>query len=309
LEHFCQVQYDKDPFYVGKILLTESKWQKYKAHALGSPEIIQGIKIVFVRVDKLIAGCKRFQCCQQAKVLSTEADQVLKQAHEIRHDRNFQHLPHFGKVGKGIKDDNNFLGRLLNAWESIISTTLVSITLKFLTLNDTNQSINQETLQEKINSYPQNMDKRNTTLKILEDTKKYNFAVHYEMQLFLHFDASDEAKYCFPYFGCSKLSCWMCNEILESYSRYRTKRSHGRIVGLWAFDSTDPSSGIIFAPKRLQDKLTNKLVEEVVRAGVFAKEKSLKSSMFSKRKNHTSTQAEAYTNINRLVDEADKLTK
>ena len=37
----------------------------------------------------------------------------------------------------------------------------------------------------------------------------------------------------FPYFGCSKLSCFMCHRLIQSYGRFTTRGYHGRLFKPW----------------------------------------------------------------------------
>ena len=43
----------------------------------------------------------------------------------------------------------------------------------------------------------------------------------------------------FPYFGCSKLSCFMCNRFIQSYGRFTTRGCHGRLFKPWTVPSVD----------------------------------------------------------------------
>jgi hypothetical protein len=43
----------------------------------------------------------------------------------------------------------------------------------------------------------------------------------------------------FPYFGCSKLSCFMCNRFIQSYVRFTTRGCHGRLFKPWTVPNVD----------------------------------------------------------------------
>jgi OTT_1508-like deaminase len=337
-------------YYVNSILQEEPNWDGYKKKVLevlkalekegnhrskgepsknppsdqseSIPNIRKGIINIFVQIDKLIIGCQKY--CQN-KGRSTEADQVLQLAHGIRSDKTFKILPRFGNMGDGMKDGINYLGRLEAAWRTISDYAARHQHYRFSfhypeapDLSRYRSIVNPNTLSAKINSYPSIMVKRGTALTTLQNTEVLNLAVHCEMQLLLHLDASKDAENCFPYFGCSKLSCWMCHEILKSHSKYRMKRSHGQIVGLWAFDSTNPSAEIIYALKDLQDKLMKKILKEAVRVGLAEKSesmRSLKSLKSSKPKQnlqgieHIHKRAEPYKNVKRMLDESARIVK
>jgi OTT_1508-like deaminase len=189
-------------------------------------------------------------------------------------------------MGTGIEEyfcdlarDINFLGRLVAAWETFRDYAARHSNYEFIFHPIEPPKINPpnaETLFGKINSYRENMPGKRGTLKRLSKGGPLDFAVHCEMQLLLYFDASSQSKASFPYFGCSKYSCWMCNEILVSHSKYRTKGTHGRRVGLWAFDSEKHSPETISALESLQNKIMNSWQEEKLRADISDKVESLK---------------------------------
>ncbi len=102
----------------------------------------------------------------------------------------------------------------------------------------------------------------------------------------------------------------MCNEILEPYSQYRTRGTHGRRVGLWALDSTAQSSPkILFALKILQDKMTTNLLEEALRMDLAEKLERLKKDQPLQDLTNTNERANALTNAKRLLDQAAKISK
>lgn len=58
--------------------------------------------------------------------------------------------------------------------------------------------------------------------------------VHAEVQLLIFLDANGSFKSgLFPYFGCSKLSCFMCDRFIRSYRRIATRGCHGRLSKPW----------------------------------------------------------------------------
>ncbi|KAL7944129.1 hypothetical protein V8C42DRAFT_358803 [Trichoderma barbatum] len=65
---------------------------------------------------------------------------------------------------------------------------------------------------------------------------------HAEVQLLLQFECFIPANAeIFPYFGCSKKSCWLCHQLLSTYkpmkygktSFYQTRGCHGQVYPLW----------------------------------------------------------------------------
>ena len=64
--------------------------------------------------------------------------------------------------------------------------------------------------------------------------------IHAEVQMLMSLN-SDESTTSglFPYFGCSKLSCLMCNRFIQSYGRFRTRGCHGRLFKPWRVPRVD----------------------------------------------------------------------
>jgi OTT_1508-like deaminase len=267
-------------FYIAGILQKERQWYPYKNNLLETVRVrnkgkVEIIERVISQIGELFRQCRYYTQASRSSQ-STIKVEVLQLADQIRSDQNFNKLSfYFKEMQRDVEQyfsklalDINFLGRLPAAWRIFREYASRHAGYKFIPQfiePPKFKKISTETLLERIKSYPQNMSKKEDALKRLKQGDPAEFAVHCEMQLLLHFDASPNDEVQFRYFGCSKLSCWMCNEMLEAYSGYRTKRTHGRRVGLWAFDSTNQSPRIIFALKRLQDKLTNTLIEEALR--------------------------------------------
>jgi OTT_1508-like deaminase len=50
----------------------------------------------------------------------------------------------------------------------------------------------------------------------------------------LHFSKNGQSfNQLFPYFGCSKYSCFMCSRFLRAHGKISTRGSHGRIFKPW----------------------------------------------------------------------------
>ncbi|KAE8382272.1 hypothetical protein BDV26DRAFT_15470 [Aspergillus bertholletiae] len=65
--------------------------------------------------------------------------------------------------------------------------------------------------------------------------QKQKLNVHAEMQMILHLSKTEEMfDRLFPYFGCSKYSCFMCWHFLQAYSKIRTRGCHGRLFKPWS---------------------------------------------------------------------------
>lgn len=64
--------------------------------------------------------------------------------------------------------------------------------------------------------------------------------VHAEVQMLMSLNTNESsASGVFPYFGCSKLSCFMCNRLIQSCGRFTTRGCHGRLFKLWTVPSVD----------------------------------------------------------------------
>ena len=64
--------------------------------------------------------------------------------------------------------------------------------------------------------------------------------VHAEIQMLMFLNTNESSTSgLFPYFGCSKLSCFMCNRFIQSYGRFTTRGCHGRLLKPWTVPSVD----------------------------------------------------------------------
>ena len=64
--------------------------------------------------------------------------------------------------------------------------------------------------------------------------------VHAEVQMLMSLNTNgSSASGLFPYFGCSKLSCFMCNRFIQSLGRFTTRGCHGHLFKPWTVPSVD----------------------------------------------------------------------
>ena len=64
--------------------------------------------------------------------------------------------------------------------------------------------------------------------------------VHAEVQMLMFLNTNGSfASSVFPYFGCSKLSCFMCHRFIQSYGRFTTRGCHGRLFKPWTVPTVD----------------------------------------------------------------------
>ena len=82
-----------------------------------------------------------------------------------------------------------------------------------------------------------------TTAKVEREfakQQKQKLNVHAEVQMLVSLNTNESSTSgLFPYFGCSKLSCLMCNRFIQSYGRFTTRGCHGRLFKPWTVPSVD----------------------------------------------------------------------
>jgi OTT_1508-like deaminase len=311
-------------FYVAGIREKQDQWDENKKKALttltsnNEPDLDK-IRAVFEQIGELIRRCESFSQAPDCRTEFIRAAEILPFAHDIWSNNVFECFPsYFGEM-KEIQDyfskvakDINFLGRLVAARETFKSYAAryrqYHFTFHEIKPPKEFKSISRETIMEKITSYHKDMPKKEYALNRLRKnrTTPLDFAIHCEMQLLLHFDDFPQGKV-FPYFGGSKLSCWMCNEMLDSDSRFSVKGTHGRRVGLWAFDSPNPSPRMLFALKGLQDKLSNKLLEERLRINLDIDLKDIAERLRGMQVSQgTNQRVDALNNAKKWLERAEK---
>ncbi|KAF2709074.1 hypothetical protein K504DRAFT_380044 [Pleomassaria siparia CBS 279.74] len=70
--------------------------------------------------------------------------------------------------------------------------------------------------------------------------QKQKPSIHAEVQMLMFLNTDESATSgLFPYFGCSKLSCFMCNRFIQSYGRFATRGCHGRLFKPWTVPAVD----------------------------------------------------------------------
>ena len=80
-----------------------------------------------------------------------------------------------------------------------------------------------------------------TAAKIQRDfaeRQKQRPNIHAEVQMLMFLNANEpHISNAFPYFGCSKLGCFLCHRLIESYGRFTTRGCHGRLFKPWTVPS------------------------------------------------------------------------
>lgn len=70
--------------------------------------------------------------------------------------------------------------------------------------------------------------------------QKQKPSIHAEVQLLMFMNADElSASGSFPYLGCSKLSCFLCDRFVRSLGRFTTRGCHGRLFKSWTVPSVD----------------------------------------------------------------------
>lgn len=145
----------------------------------------------------------------------------------------------------------SFLGRLRSAYEAFKEAAIVFqksfakltvVCLQAPTARLLSKSLVEKRIRELASEHAIPQPKKDEFQKTLGKAIEILAPCHAEIQLLLHFECSlplDTDP--FPYFGCSKKSCWLCHELLSRYKDkrtdtrgfYQTRRSHGRVYPLW----------------------------------------------------------------------------
>ena len=93
--------------------------------------------------------------------------------------------------------------------------------------------------------------------------------VHAEVQMLMFLNTNESSTSgLFPYFGCSKLSCFMCNHFIQSYGQFTTRGCHGRLFKPWTVPIIDrllPSQAARIAKALI---LVQKEVKKILKASV-----------------------------------------
>ena len=96
--------------------------------------------------------------------------------------------------------------------------------------------------------------------------QKQNLNTHAEVQMLMYLHTNDSSTSgLFPYFGCSKLSCFMCDRFIKYYGRFTTRGCHGRLFKPWTVPSVDQllpghsdrtAKALVLVQKEVKKKLT-----------------------------------------------------
>ena len=89
--------------------------------------------------------------------------------------------------------------------------------------------------------------------------------VHAEVQMLMSLNTNElSTSGLFPYLGCSKLSCFMCNRFVQSDGRFTTRGCHGRLFKPWTVPNLDrllpggadrTAKALVFVQKEVKKKL------------------------------------------------------
>ena len=97
--------------------------------------------------------------------------------------------------------------------------------------------------------------------------------VHAEVQMLMSLNTNELCTSgLFPYLGCSKLSCFMCNRFIQSDGRFTTRGCHGRLFKSWTVPNLNrllpgkadrTAKALIFMQKEVKEKLKASVVGHI----------------------------------------------
>ena len=95
--------------------------------------------------------------------------------------------------------------------------------------------------------------------------QKQRPSIHAEVQMLMSLNTNESSiSSLIPYFGCSKLSCFLCHRFVESYGRFTTRGCHGRLFKPWTVPGGDrllpgradlTAKALILVQKEVKEKL------------------------------------------------------
>lgn len=90
--------------------------------------------------------------------------------------------------------------------------------------------------------------------------------IHAEVQMLLYLSRSERPNSAvLPYFGCSKLGCFMCFHLLQAYGKFSMRGSHGRLFKPWTVPETQilaiyEANRLVGAVKQLQSDVKKEVM-------------------------------------------------
>lgn len=133
-----------------------------------------------------------------------------------------------------------FSGRLRAAWETFAEFALTFPPYNVLSLEPLSSPppkvLSWASLQREIRTLNLPRKQRDQLQKSMKEAGNIHLFVHAEIQLMLHFGSTpSENRTIFSYIGASKKPCWLCDQIIQGWRGiYRTRPSHGVVVGYWS---------------------------------------------------------------------------
>jgi hypothetical protein len=177
---------------------------------------------------------------------------LLRRMVSIAYQLRYEPAPDVLSIASGrVRSTICFLGRLRSAYEAFKETAiqfrrsftkLTVICLQAPQAQLLAKSPCERRIEELARDNGISKPKRERLLKILGKGKSVLAPCHAEIQLLIHFECSiSPNSSIFPYFGCSKKSCWLCHQLLSLYQDkrlgrkgfYETRSCHGRVYPLW----------------------------------------------------------------------------
>lgn len=226
--------------------------------------------------------------CKQYRGRRSDLESCVKLAGKTRENEKFCALTFWDGISLPISKSShvtaaaqwiNYLGRLWAAYELYAEfcshKDQKGFTFDFKLLPSEEEEWLQDRYLEEIRSWPAAVkaaaDGRLQKLLDAKDERATGAMarVHCEIQLMNYFAQRPDEK-CLDYFGCSKLSCWLCWHLMLHNDRFTVGGIHLRLYELWAipfsFNPFNPSHrGIAAGPRDCYDRMQKFIEAKTVR--------------------------------------------
>jgi hypothetical protein len=241
---------DKDQMWTKLISYYKQRLHIYISHIKGSSK--DDLAAAFnMRSDGIVLAKELHELSAQYKADSIPLE-VLKRMISIAYQLRPVAAPvgltsHIGRIRRSVF----FLGRLRSAYETFKETAIElqksfkTITISCLPPPDARWLKKSQLIQRvqelvKMEQVPQ--PQKHHLDKLRGRPTNLLTTCHAEVQLLLKFEGSFSTNTDpFPYIGCSRMSCWLCYQLLAHYKDkrtdtrgyYQTRGSHGTVYPFW----------------------------------------------------------------------------
>jgi hypothetical protein len=254
---------DKDHMWMKLISYYKQRLHLYVSQIKGSSK--DDISAAFnTKSDGIVLAKELHELSAQYKTDSMPSeilDRMISIAYQLRPVAVSDGLTsQLGKIRRSVC----FLGRLRSAYETFKETAIElhksfkTITISCLPPPNAgwlNKGQLNRRIQELVEMEQVPQPRKRQLDELLGRTTDLLTTCHAEIQLLLQFECSIPTDTNpFPYIGCSKMSCWLCYQLLTHYKDrrtdtrgyYQTRGSHGTVYPLWHIA---PSSDLVSYPR------------------------------------------------------------